>query len=486
MRRARLLLLAAAALAASAHVGSPDAWYQGMAGPYRLLVHVEVPQVIPGIATVRVRAEDPSVTRVSAFADHADATGGAPPPEIAEPVDGEPGWFATRLWLMTTGSYGVTVSVDGPGGVGRVVVPVVAMPLRRLEFGGGLAFLLGALGILLLLGLLTIVAAAVREGVLPPGEEPDRGRRRRARRAVARATVVVALLLLGGWRWWRSEDAAFDRARFRPLATSASVDGPRLVLAIEDSLWAARHRLEGRPGFARPGAALIADHGKLMHLFLVAENGGAFAHLHPTTRDSVRFASVRPPLPAGRYRVFADIVQESGFAQTLVAAVDLPAPHPAVAEADPDDSWTVGSGGAAAVTLADGSTMTWLGGGAPLVAGEEAPLRFAVSARAAGEPALEPYMGMAGHAAVARDDGLVFAHLHPGGTFSTAAQLRFLERGGAALAHAAHAPAARGPATAADTIAFPYAFPEPGRYRIWVQVKRAGRVLTGAFRAEVR
>jgi hypothetical protein len=488
LRRARLLLTLLTLFVASGHVGSPDAWYEGSAGPFGVLVHVEVPQVIPGIAVVNVRVEGEGVERVTAVADHADATGGAPPPEVAEPVEGEPGWFRTPLWLMTTGSYSVTVAVTGARGEGAAVVPVVAMPLRRLEFGGPLGAVLGALGALLLFGLLTIVGAAVRESVLPPGVVPDAPSLRRARWAVVRAALVVTVLALGGWRWWRSEDDAFERSRFRPLASSATATSSALVFAIEDPRWVGRHVEPDRPGIARPGAALVRDHGKLMHLFLIAEDGGAFAHLHPETEDSVRFTAARPPLPPGRYRAFADIVQASGFAQTLVASLELSAAEGGdrAAEADEatdaDDSWTVVADppapSAAASVLADGSTMTWLRGGGPMIAGAEAPLRFVIAHPSVDAPPLEPYMGMAGHAAVVRDDGLVFTHLHPMGTISMAAQLHFLERDRRAAPHVmAAAPG--------DTISFPYAFPEAGRYRIWVQVQRAGRVLTGTFDADV-
>jgi hypothetical protein len=36
-----------------------------------------------------------------------------------------------------------------------------------------------------------------------------------------------------------------------------------------------------------------------------------------------------------------------------------------------------------------------------------------------------------------------------------------------------------------STVTFPYGFPEAGDYRIFVQVKRGGRVITGVFDAMV-
>ena len=83
---------------------------------------------------------------------------------------------------------------------------------------------------------------------------------------------------------------------------------------------------------------------------------------------------------------------------------------------------------------------------------------------------------MAAHLLIASRDGSVFAHLHPSGSVSMAALQRFA----GADPHAAHA------MTLDSHIAVPYAFPKAGSYRMFVQVRRSGTVMTGAFDLDVR
>lgn len=394
---------------------------------------------------------------------------------------------------MTSGSNSVTIAVSGAKGAGSVVVPLTAVAGRRLSFDTPLAALLALVGVVLALGLVTIGGAAVRESVLPPGAEPDASRRRRARFAMARVGLVIVIALVGTGAWWRAEDRSFARNLFQPMAISARVEPaaprPRLVLTIDDSVWVHRHdvRWLRERGLPQRGD-LIEDHGKLVHLFVVASGGrSAFAHLHPTTRDTVTFESSLPPLPAGTYSVFADIVHASGFTQTMTTTIDVRADSALRGDqeaADPDDSWGIGGSGSDPMraVLDDGTSVTWVRrDSTPLVAGSEASLRFAVSPPAGDTAVLEPYLGMVGHAVVVRDDAGVFIHLHPLGTISVAAQER--------LSHSGMSGAMSHPMIAAqvtrDTLYFPYAFPQPGNYTVWVQLKRGGRVLTGSFPAKV-
>src|SRR2546425_9283461 len=124
------------------------------------------------------------------------------------------------------------------------------------------------------------------------------------------------------------------------------------------------------------------------------------------------------------FRSYADIVHESGFAETLVATVDLDKRAGTWRPTDPDDAWKKENGKRETgnvVGVVDGSTMIWDKSPAPILVDHDAPLHFVVT-DPSGRPArLEPYMGMAGHAMITRDDGAVFVHLHPAGTVSLAA-----------------------------------------------------------------
>lgn len=478
----------------AAHIGSPDTWFVGTAGPYPVQVVVRAPGVIPGLADVIVKVTGNDVWRVTASPAGYDAgERGVPPPDKALPVSGVPGTWTVPLWIMAPGSYSVRVTVSGDQGTGTAVVPVSAVATRVLSMDRRFGWVLAGLGMILLVGAVSLIGAAVRESVLPPGQTPDRRLKIRGRVAMAVGSVLLIAALAGGKRWWNAVDRDYrmslDR-RWAALAEVVDEDGvPHLRFTIADSVWRGRGWLE------RGATPLLPDHGKLMHLFLMREDAGAFAHLHPVSIDSSAFETPLPPLPAGRYRTFADVTHESGFARTLVAGVVLPEPADTAA-LDPDDGWFVGDPSDSVAPLRAKAVLVWENRSPVLASGSEAGLSFAVREPDGSIGTVEPYLGMSAHAVVMREDGAVYIHLHPMGTVSAAAQVALRERtsadtawgtlgrrltvAGALEGSIGHPPLLTGRAS------FPYAFPEPGAYRIWVQVKRHGIVETALFRVSVK
>ena len=481
--------MVAVALATLAHVGTSNAYFEGAAGPYRVRVIVRTPRVIPGLAQISVRVTSGAgVDRVSVRLLRADVgLEGAPPADIARPVPGEPDLYSAELWLMTPGSYSVHVTIAGAAGDGTVFVPVLAIPERRLDMSPGMAIGLSLVAAFLFVGAIIVCGAAVREGVLAPGTATDRRQQRLGRVVMTVATLGLGVPVWGGWTWWGAVDAAYRGRIYRPLSTSAEaveIGGSlTLTLTIDDPAWRGRN-----------WTPLIPDHGKLMHLFLVKDGDlSGFAHVHPAPTDSRSFDVAFPELPAGRYRIYADIVFEPGFAQTLTDVVQAPE-IPRIAEGvsvlgrDPDDSWSVlppfGASRADVFPLPSGRTLRWEREDES-VADRETTLRFSLTEADGSPTVLEPYMGMMSHAAVSRDDGTVFIHLHPSGSINMAAQMRFEQAEGVQGVRAIRDTARSGPAESTNTVTFPFVFPEPGPYRMFVQVKVAGTVETAAFDLEV-
>ncbi len=501
----RLIVVAFALFAprVEAHIGSPNVFYEGLAGAYPVRVVIRPPGVIPGLAEISVRVQTNGVQRVTVLPVRWD-TGrqGAPPPDEALPVVGETNLYSAQLWFMRGGAESVEIDISGNAGTGKVIVPVNAIATRVLEMPRLLGSVLALLGLLLFALFVSIAGSAIRESVLPAGDQPSSRRRWGARFVMLLAVVAAGGFLWFGKRWWDSEAGDYRNNRlYQPLDCKA---------LLETDATSTKLRLEVTDERFRRNAALVPDHGKLMHLFLIREPDlDAFAHLHPRKQDWRTFDTPLPPLPAGQYRVYADVTYETGLTETLATAFALnTAMSTKSASPDPDDAWVVTPPSSAGSnkrlsSLRSSFTLEWL----PvegLVENREMTLQFLVRDSSGAPVPVEPYMGMSGHLILCRDDGTVFTHLHPSGSFSMASQQLFeLRADGKAprkvapvtgdpicqlpsMADSQSAWLARNPGDGAQTISFPYAFPKAGKYRLWVQVKLRGEVRTGVFDADVQ
>jgi hypothetical protein len=476
-----ITLLIVTSTVAFAHVGSPNVYFEGDAGPYHLLLTVNPPAMIPGVALVEARVTSGTVDSINIAPVYVNGKDqGLPPsPDTMQPSAGNQQWFTGKVWLMESGAWEIRAEVAGPKGVGKLVVPVPAYARRTLPMERTLGASLFALMLFLSVGIVSITGAAAREGVLAHAASPSPDNRRLGRIAMAIAAVsVVAILALGNW-WWNAQAADLKHTMLYsapPLKLSFDGTG-HIMLRMEEDFWHKTRKDQW-------SMSLIPDHGHLMHLFLLrVPTMDRFYHVHPEQASEGSFAVKLPAIPSGEYKVFADIVRGTGFPETMVSEINLPDVIGQPLSGDDSGVSTSTLESPAHTTnvsaLPDGGRMVWDQEGTALKAGQISWFRFRVE-DAQHNPAadLEPYMGMAGHAEFVRSDLSVFAHIHPAGSVPMASLMIAQQDSGLPMEHGSmHA-------LPAD-VSFPYGFPQPGDYRIFVQIKRHGQIETGVFDAHV-
>ena len=534
---------------ASSHIGSPGVTLEGKAGPYSVTVVVNSPDVIPGTASVDVYLTDPSVSEVQLKPIYWFAgSSGTPKADLAAPVPGESGHYTGEIWLMSPGSASIEVKVVGERGEGSILLPVMAVSTSQKEMESSLGWTLAGLGIFLVFLMVTIISLSTSDSMVKPGEPATKKVRTKRWVGASIGLVILVLAVWGGNNWWNSWANNYERFMYKPFTASSFVsnldDRQMLSFAIDST------RLE-QLYLTRNINYLIPDHGKIMHMFLLKMGTlDVFAHLHPLRADSALFETIIPPLPSGDYYVFTDVTRLSGFSETIADTISIPEPEEQVVSnwndsllIDIDDTYYItdpfikvedrplmpggdivvcGSPGQKTV-LPDGSFVTLeLPQSGEFKSEQLYQLTFAFEDENGQPSELEPYLGMMGHAVVFKEDGSVYIHLHPVGSYSMASQevmenrfegqsgrvdwsalpkqrqfrdsidqviadlnsLPYAERDsllGIGMDHSFEDPDHPDHAV----VKFPYAFPKAGQYRIYIQMKRNQKILNGAFDVEV-
>jgi Heavy metal binding domain len=204
-------------------------------------------------------------------------------------------------------------------------------------------------------------------------------------------------------------------------------------------------------------------HEMPFHLFLVSQDLNYFAHLHPTLQRDGTFVIDTTVPKEGSYFVYCDIFPVGGMPQVvhrnLVTAGLKSDLFASQARLEADKTLTKTAGGVRFEVTLDPV--------AP-VAGKGATLKFRLSDEKSGEPVkdLQPYLGAWGHALMLSEDASDFYHSH------TTEAIPDNVNSMTVLSN--------------TDVSFKAFFPRAGRYRVWSQFQRQGKLITVDFTIEVR
>ena len=189
----------------------------------------------------------------------------------------------------------------------------------------------------------------------------------------------------------------------------------------------------------------------LMHMIVVSDDLQFFSHLHPEHDGNGNF-KISTPFPApGTYTLFCDY-KPAGQAEQ-VSVLKLAIPGTAALAPAIDTKMTV-------KRIAE-TTVKFNASPAPLKANTNTLVTFDLRQTATGQPVVDllPYLGEKGHLVIIKkSQNLTNAdYIH---------------------AHALHE-------EKEAAIQFMTLFPQPGRYKLWGQFNRGGRIITADFWVDV-
>ena len=203
---------------------------------------------------------------------------------------------------------------------------------------------------------------------------------------------------------------------------------------------------------------LPTPHEFPLHVTVVSDDLSSFAHVHPAEQADGTLELEHTFPEAGHYVVFAEYMpvgQRDQVFRFPVTVGDVRGDRrPAALTPTPADATPVpGFPTMTAELVRQPRTLT---------AGTHAMLLFRLSDHGQPVTDVEPFMNAMGHCAVVSEDGRTLLHSHP-------------EQLGTPTADARGGP----------DFAFHVLFPAPGRYKVWGQFKRDGRVVVVPFVVDV-
>jgi hypothetical protein len=509
-----LLLLGLFAASAQAHVGSPDVYLEGKAGPYQLWVTIRPPEVIPGVAAVEVRADAERLARLDVTPVPLVQSGTelAPTADILKASTEDPKFYTGSIWLMRPGSWQIRLHASGEKGEGTLAVPVPAMATRMKGMQRPMGLGLFAMMFILVSGLVAIAGASAGEVTLEPGLDVTPRRRRKSIISMSVAALALLGILAYGRNWWNESEALYGQNIYKPTQLQVKIKAGVLSLQMSDPGWLPSHKIDD----------LMLDHNHLMHLYALRQPGlDVVFHLHPEPSGPGQFRLPLPEMPPGAYRLYADIVHENGFPETLTSSLTIAPDDTLKRPLAGDDAAGIaasaehGTDLGATFHLSDGYSMTWVDSKQPLRARQLHVFCFRLLDPSGQPPQdMQLYMGMLGHAAFVKTDFTTFAHLHPDGSANMAAYMMArnstsnqvladgkqtmntqmdsmadmpeMLSGDKTMVKSADSEGSHVASRLPNEVSFPYGFPQAGRYRMFVQVRRGGIVETAAFDAKVQ